>query len=68
MDQPIPSRKPDLVIINKKQRTCHLVHFAESVNKRKRKDEKIPGSCLRAEKKPPVKHESDGDTNCSWCT
>ena len=27
-DHPIPARKPDIVLINKKKRTCHQVDFA----------------------------------------
>ena len=28
MDHPISARKPDLIIINKKKRTCKIVYFA----------------------------------------
>ena len=42
MDHYIPTRRPDLVLINKKKRTCHLMDFAvpmdHRVKKRKRKD------------------------------
>ena len=37
----------------------------QSENKRKRKDSQILGSSQRTEK--AVEHESDGDTNNSWC-
>ena len=54
MDHPFLTWRPDLVLINKKKRTCHLVDFAilvdDSENKRKKKDKQRPGSCLRAEK------------------
>ena len=34
--------------------------------KRKQKDRRILGYCIRAEK--VVEHEGNGDTNSSWCT
>ena len=32
MDHPISSKRPGLVLINKKKRTCHLVDFAIPMN------------------------------------
>ena len=47
----IPARRLDLVLINKKKRTCHLMYFAIPVdhweNERKRKDKQIFEPCLR---------------------
>ena len=39
-DHLIPARRPDLVLINKKKRTCHYVNFVVSVDNRK-ENEKI---------------------------
>ena len=69
-DHQIPARRPDLVSINKKKITCHLVHFCRSSkplteNKRKRNNEQILVSGHRAEK--AMEHECDVDTNCNWC-
>ena len=36
MDHLIPSRRLDLVLINMKKRTCHLVDFAISANHREK--------------------------------
>ena len=32
----IPARRPELVLINKKKRTCYLVDFAISVDRREK--------------------------------
>ena len=48
----IPARMPDLVLTNKKKRTCHEADFAvpanEKENKRKQKHRQIHGYCQRA--------------------
>ena len=68
MDHQIPTRKSDLMLINKKKKTCHLVDFAVSADHnmkiKKRKDEQILGSCQRAEK--AVDHKGKSDTNSCW--
>ena len=55
------------MLINKKKRTCHLVHFAVLEKLRgkmqKWKDWQILGNCLRAEK--VVEYVCDDDTNNS---
>ena len=37
-DNLIPARKPDLIIINKKKRTCKIVDFAEKLKEWEKKD------------------------------
>ena len=71
MDHSIPTRKPDLILINKKKISCHQVDFVPAGHRvkikegenHKEKKQKNPGPCQRVEK--VVKHESDGHTNCS---
>ena len=67
-DHPIQARRPDLVLINEKKITCHLVDYAMSVDhsesKENQKDVQISGPCQRAEK--AVEYESDSNTNYSW--
>ena len=63
-DRRILARRPDLVLISKKKRTYHLVDFDiptdnRGKNKRKRKDKRISGSCLRVEK--AVEYEGDNE-------
>ena len=55
--QIIQSRKKELVDV-----TIPKGHKVKIKEKKKRQ---ILGPCQRAEK--AVKHESDGETNCSWC-
>ena len=67
-DHSILARGPDLVLINKK-RTYHLMDFTVQhtiERKQKRVKRQILGPCQRVEK--AVEHESDSDTNWSWCT
>ena len=66
MDHPIPTRKPDLMSINKKKSICHLVDFfyfskPYCKNERKQKVKHRLGSCQRAEK--TVDHEIEGDAH-----
>ena len=44
-DHPIRARRSDLVLINKKKRTCHLVHSGEPLNEneQRQKDSQILG-------------------------
>ena len=52
---------PDLVLTDKKKRTCQLVDFVSLVDHRiKMKERQISKSCLRAEK------TVEGDINSSW--
>ena len=55
MNHLIPARRPDLVVINKKKRTCSLVDFDvladHSENKRKRKNIQILRPSQRFKKK-----------------
>ena len=69
-DYLIPARRPDLVLINKKKRTCWIVDFAVptilSEIQRKWKERQVPGHCQRT--KNPMEYEDESDTNCSWST
>ena len=51
-DPLISARRPDLIIINKKERTCRIVDFAipQSKTERKRKEGSMPRSCKGIEK------------------
>ena len=61
---PIPTRRPDQVLIKKKKRTCHLVDFAVPVNHRvKMKESKKIDKHLD----PDETVEHDGNINCTWC-
>ena len=67
-DHPILSRRPDLVLINKKKITCHLVEFAVPTDHimKVEKSEKIDKYLdLARELKKNVKYEGEGDTNCN---
>ena len=78
-DRLISARRPDTIIINKKkkkrkkrERTCKIVNFAVPTDhwvkfkESEKKDKYLLGLCLRIEK--TEEHESDGDTNCNWCS
>ena len=76
----ISTRRPDLVIINKKKkkkkRICRIVNLAVQVDYRVKlkeieKKDKYPDFAWELEKKKQkqiVEHESDGHTNCRWCS
>ena len=68
MDHLILARRPDLIIINKKKRTCRIVDFAILADHRvklKENEKKDKYLNLARELK---KHESDNYTNCDWCS
>ena len=71
IDHPIPARRPDQVLINKKKENllssgfCHSSR-PQSKKKRKWKDTQIPGSYLRTKK--TIEHADNGDIHCSRCT
>ena len=67
MDHLIPARRPDLILINKKERTCQLVDFAGPADHRVKlkenlKNGQISGPCQKTEK--VMEYESESDTNC----
>ena len=72
MDHLIHARKPDQGLINKKKkRICHLLDFAILADHRvkiKESEKTDKYLDLAWEMKKAVKHEGDGDTNCSWYT
>ena len=70
-DNLIPARRPDLVLINKKERTCQLVDFAVPADHRVKlkENEKMDKYLdLARELKKLWNMKSESDTNCSWCT
>ena len=71
MDHLNSARRPNLVIINKKKRTCQRVDFSVPADHRiKLKESKKADKYLdlAREQKKTMKHENDDDTNCNWCT
>ena len=68
----IPTRRPDLIIINKKKkkRTCKVVDFAVPADHRiklKECEKKDKYLDLDRELKKTVEHAGDNYTNCNWC-
>ena len=69
-DHLIPARRPDLIIINKKKRTCKIVDFAVPADHRiklKECEKKDKYLDLARELKKTVEHAGDNYTNCNWC-
>ena len=67
----ISPRRPDLIIINKKERTCRIVDFAVREDhgvKLKEYEKKDKYLDLARKLKKTVEHESDNYTNCNWCS
>ena len=67
----ILSRRPDLVIINKKKGTCQIVDFVVPADHRVKlkENEKIDKYLdLAREFEKNMENESDGDTNYDWCS
>ena len=69
-DHLISARRPDLIIINKKKRTCKIVDFAVPADHRiklkecKKKDKYLD---LARELKKTMEHAGDNYTNCNGC-
>ena len=64
------ARIPDLIIINKKKRTCKIVHFgvlADHRIKLKECEKKDKYLDLAKELKKTMEHAGDNYTNCNWC-
>ncbi len=63
-DHLIPARRPDLIKINKKKRTCKIVDFAVPADHRIKLKE-----CEKKDKylDLAVEHGGDNYTNCNWC-
>ena len=72
MDHLISARRPDLIIMNKKKRTCKIVDFAVLIDKRiklKENEKKDKYLNLDRELKKTVEHTGDNYTNhdsCFW--
>ena len=74
-DHLISARKPDLVIVNKKKRTCRIVDFAVPADysvklKEGKKIDKylVLVRELKKKNKKTMKHKVDGDNNSNWCS
>ena len=74
-DYRLSARQPDLIIINKtkqkNKRICRIVDFtipADPRVKLKESEKKDKYLDLARESKKTVAHESDGYTNCNWCS
>ena len=69
-DHLIPTRRPDLIIINKRKRICKIVDFAVPVDHRinlKEREKKDKYLDLARELKQTVEHESNDCANCDLC-
>ena len=70
MDHLIPTRRPDLKIINKKKRTRKIVDFAVPADNRvklKECEKKDKYLDLARELKKTMEHACDNYTNGNWC-
>ena len=71
MKHPILARRPDVELINKTKRTCHLIDFPVpsdhwvKINENETIDRYLDPA---RELKRTVEQEGDGDTNCIWYT
>ena len=68
-DHLIPARRPNLVLIDKKRKACHLVDSAVPADhrvkmKESEKYQQILETCQRTEK--TVENEGEPRTNCNW--
>ena len=66
----ISARRPDLIVINKKKRTCKIVNFAVQADHRiklKESEKKDKYLDLARELKKTMEHEGDDYTNHDWC-
>ena len=66
----ISARRRNLIIINKKKRTCKIVDFAVPADNRikvKECEKKDKYLDLARELKKTMEHEGDKYTNCDWC-
>ena len=63
-DHLISARRPDLVIKLKEKFAVPVDHRVKS----KRAKRRMNISILLGKFKKNIEHESDGDTNCNWCT
>ena len=69
-DHLIPGRRPDLIIINKKKRTCKIVDFAVPADhriKQKEYEKKDKYLDLARELKKTVEYAGDNYTNFNRC-
>ena len=67
----ISAKRIDLLIINKTEKTYRIVDFAVPVDRRvnlKESEKNDKYQDFAKELKKIVEHESDGYTNCNWCS
>ena len=62
MDHLMPARRPELVLIDKKERTCHQVNFVVP-DEHKVKTKETEKDLAKELKKKSVKHESNIDVS-----
>ena len=68
-DYLIPTRRPELIIINKRKRICKIVDFAVPADRRinlKESEKKDKYLDHARELKKTVEHENNDCTNCDW--
>ena len=68
-DHLILARRPDLIIINKKKRTCKIVDFAVTADHRiklKECEKKDKYLHIAREVENTMEHADDNYTNCNW--
>ena len=69
-DHLITARRPDLIITNKRKRTCKIVDFAVPADHRiklKECEKKDKYLDLDREFKKSVEYAGENYTNCDWC-
>ena len=69
-DHLITARRPDLLVINKKARTCKIVDFAVQADYRiklKESEKKDKYQDLGRVLKKTMEHEGNDNTNRDWC-
>ena len=69
-DHLISARRPDLIVINKKKRTCKIVDFTVPADHRiklKESEKKDKYLVLAREFFKNMEYESDGYTYRDWC-
>ena len=64
----ISARRPELIVINKKMRTCKIVDFAVPTDHRvKLKESEKNDKYLDLAREKNMEHKGDSYTNRDWC-
>ena len=66
MDHLISASRPDLIIINRKKRTCKIVATDHRI-KQKESEKKEKYFDIARESKKTMEHAGGNYTNCNWC-